>query len=148
MLLNKTNIFLLKSSWLFSTIGVFANISNMLTTGALSIFSVFYITSISCYVLSSYADSVLLSISKNTGHLLHFLCNLIAAKLGKFVFENLLVYVLWSTGTVSVIWDQLLDSHSFTHVLSVALTSSGFCIFNLMMETSDGIKWPGKISFH
>ena len=130
MLLNKTNIFLLKSSWLFSTIGVFANISNMLTTGALSIFSVFYITSISCYVLSSYADSVLLSISKNTGHLLHFLCNLIAAKLGKFVFEN------------------LLDSHSFTHVLSVALTSSGFCIFNLMMETSDGIKWPGKISFH
>ena len=146
MLLNKTNIFLLTSSWLFSTIGVFANISNMLTIGALSIFSVFYITSISSDVLSSYADSVLLSISKNTGHLLHFLCDLIASKLGKFVFENLLVYVLWST--VSVIWDQLLDSHSFTHVLSVALTSSGFCIFSLMMGTSDGIKWPGKISFH
>ena len=75
MLLSKTNTLLLTSSWSFSMIGVFANISNILTIGALSVFSVFSRTSISSYVLSLYAASVLLWISKSTGHLLSLLCN-------------------------------------------------------------------------
>ena len=94
MLSNNTNILLLLSSRSFSTNAVFANISNTLMIGTLSIISVFQSTSTSSYVSFSYAEYVLLLILKNIGTPITFSGLFNSSQAWKVCLSKWLVYVL------------------------------------------------------